>query len=53
MLFTVHGFLHASYEVMEGDRLDTVFQLFVKGTGGNLFLDGTITAEASGTAGMQ
>ena len=53
MLFTVHGFLRASYEVTEDDGLHTVFKPFVKGTGRHFILNGTITAEASGTAGKQ
>ena len=32
LLHTVHGFLQAEYDVDEDERLDTVFQLNVKGT---------------------
>ena len=45
---TVHGFASASYYVEEGEMLDTVFQLNVKGTTNlpNLTLSGTITSVA-------
>ena len=48
----VHGFLQAEYNVDENDRLDTEFRLNVKGTTQfpELFVTGTITAEAAGTA---
>ena len=50
----VHGFVEAVYVVMEGNRLDTRFQLNVKGGTTNfpgaLNIQGTITAVASGTA---
>ena len=48
----VHGFLQAEYSITEGDSLNTVFQLNVKGTTQlpRLFLTGTITAAAAGTA---
>ena len=48
----VHGFLQAEYSITEDGRLDTVFQLNVKGTTqfSNLVMAGTITAEAVGTA---
>ena len=51
----VSGFLQREYDVTEGDRLDTIFKLDLKGMTG--FRDhlhifrGTITAEAAGTAG--
>ena len=46
LVFTVHGFANASYDVEEGERLDTVFQLNVKGTTNlpNLMLSGNITS---------
>ena len=53
LLHTVHGFLQAEYDVDEDERLDTVFQLNVKGTtqfGSALVVIGTIIAEADGTA---
>ena len=53
LLHTVHGFLQAQYDVDEEERLDTVFQLNVKGTtqfGSALVVIGTITATAGGTA---
>ena len=31
-ILTVHGFAQASYDVVEGERLDTTFELNVKGT---------------------
>ena len=51
--YTVHGFLQEEYDVDEDERLDTMFQLNVKGTtqfGSALVVIGTITAEADGTA---
>ena len=30
-IYAVHGFLNAYYDVLEGERLDTVFELNVKG----------------------
>ena len=51
--YTVHGFLQAEYDVNEDERLDTMFQLNVKGTtqfGSALIVTGTITATADGTA---
>ena len=50
---TVHGFLHTDYDVEEDGRLDTRFQLNVKGTttfAGALVVTGLITAAADGTA---
>ena len=50
---SVHGFLEAEYNVLEGDRLDTRFELNVKGTtqfGGAFAVNGFITATADGTA---
>ena len=52
-LHSVHGFLQAEYNVDEDERLDTMFQLNVKGTtqfGSALFVSGEITATAAGTA---
>ncbi|CAI8047959.1 hypothetical protein GBAR_LOCUS26511, partial [Geodia barretti] len=52
-LCVVHGFLHTEYDVEEDERLDTRFQLNVKGTtqfGGALVVPGLITAAADGTA---
>ena len=49
----VHGFLQREYSVQEDDRLDTSFQLNVKGRSqfsSILVISGTITAEAQGTA---
>ena len=45
---TVHGFASASYDVEEGEMLDTVFKLNVKGTTNllNLILLGNITSVA-------
>ena len=50
-LCTVHGFANASYDVEEGELLETTFELNVKGTTFIilLFILGTITQEA-GTA---
>ena len=46
----VHGFVNASYEVVEDERLDTIFQLNVKGmTNFPLGIFGTITAMAGPT----
>ena len=62
ILFTVHGFAQATYEIDEGGgvgssnevgRLDTQFGLNVKGTtrfAESLQLLGTITAKPDGTA---
>ncbi|CAI8002445.1 hypothetical protein GBAR_LOCUS3394 [Geodia barretti] len=52
-LCIVHGFAQAAYDVVEDERLDTMFQLNVKGTtqfGGALVVAGVITATADGTA---
>ena len=48
----VHGFIQAEYDVSEERRLDTEFRLNVKGTTQfpRIFVTGTITAEAAGTA---
>ena len=49
-LCTVHGFASASYDVEEGERLDTTFGLNVKGTTSlPLVILGIITLE-TGTA---
>ena len=51
--YTVHGFLQEEYDVGENERLDTMFQLNVKGItqfGSGLVVIGTITAAADGTA---
>ena len=50
--YTVHGFLQAEYDVDEDERLDTVFQLNVKGTTpfDALIVTGVVTATADGTA---
>ena len=49
----VHGFANATYEVVEDRRLDTVFELNVKGMTAfptlNDIIDGRITAETGGT----
>ena len=53
---SVHGFLQAEYIVQEGDRLDTMFQLNVKGMtqfGSGLFITGNISPAADGTASKQ
>ena len=50
---TVHGFLEAEYNVLEGDWLNTRFQLNVKGTtqfGDAVTVNGFITATPDGTA---
>ncbi|CAI8013544.1 hypothetical protein GBAR_LOCUS8570 [Geodia barretti] len=52
-LCIVHGFAQAAYDVDEDQRLDTRFQLNVKGTtrfAGALVVAGVITATADGTA---
>ena len=54
--FAVHGFEQADYDVREDERLETTFQLNVKGItqfGGALVINGTITFEADGTASEQ
>ena len=58
-MIAVHGFLNASYFVVEDERLDTAFELNVKGRtnfpitiSGMLFpltIEGTITAMAGPT----
>ena len=47
----VHGFANATYEVVEDRRLDTFFELNVKGMTAfpTLIIDGRITAETGGT----
>ena len=50
---TVHGFRQSKYDVEEDERLDTRFQLNVKGItqfGGALVVPGLITAAVDGTA---
>ena len=50
---TVHGFQQSKYDVEENRKLDTMFQLNVKGTtqfGGALVVTGLITSTADGTA---
>ena len=49
-LFTVHGFINASYDVLEGERIDAVFELNVKGEASPApLIRGEISVEA-GTA---
>ena len=52
-MHTVHGFAQASYDVVEGERLDTMFGLNVKGSTNLSALDitGAVTSE-TGTARM-
>ena len=55
ILFLVHGFVEAEYDAIEGDRLEVLFQLNVKGETASRTLttsrlSGSITAEAGGTA---
>ena len=48
---TVHGFASTSYDVEEGERLDTTFGLNVKGTTSlPLVILGTITLEPDTTS---
>ncbi|CAI8022404.1 hypothetical protein GBAR_LOCUS13163 [Geodia barretti] len=53
-LCIVHEFAQAAYDLDEDERLDTMFQLNVKGmtqfSGGALLVTGLITATADGTA---
>ena len=50
---TVHGFTRVSYNVDEGESLETIFELNVKGeTKEMLSMLGNITAEPSATARM-
>ena len=59
MMTVVHGFVNANYEVVEDERLDTIFQLNVKGMTNftitisgmsfPLTIEGTITAMAGPT----
>ena len=48
LVCTVHGFSNAFYDVEEGERLDVVFKVNVKGTTGfsSLLLAGNITSAA-------
>ena len=48
----VHGFVNATYNVVENGRLDTLFRLNVKGETAfpSLFISGIITAGAGGAA---
>ena len=48
ILSAVHGFLNATYGVLEGDRVDTIFRANVKGrtSFANVLLLGTITANS-------
>ena len=53
MLILVHGFRQAVYDVVEGNRLFTDFDLNVKGKtafAGLLVIEGDIDAVADGTA---
>jgi hypothetical protein len=53
-LCSVHGFVQAAYDVVEDQRLDTMFQLNVKGMtqfGVAFVVAGLITTTADGTAG--
>ena len=47
-VYTVHGFANAFYDMEEGERLDMVFKVNVKGTTGfpGLLLAGNITSAA-------
>ena len=52
-IYIVHGFVNATYDVVEDERLDTVFQLNVKGEttfSDGLVVSGIITTVAGGTA---
>ena len=51
-MHAVHGFNRSHYYVLEEERLDTVFQLNVKGTTAfnDLIITGIITTAADGTA---
>ena len=53
LLRAVHGFLQAKYSVTEGDTLETIFKLNVKGMTQfpGLVVLGNIRTEATGTAG--
>ena len=48
ILSAVHGFLNATYDVLEADRVDTIFQANVKGmtSFANVPLLGTIMANS-------
>ena len=52
---TVYGFENASYDVSEGERLDTRFLFPAKGeesdVDADLSITGSITAKAAGTSG--
>ena len=52
IIAAVHGFANATYDVVEGERLDTFFQLNVKGMTAfpSLIIQGTVTTVAGGTA---
>ena len=55
-IVSVHGFANATYNVVEGERLNTFFELNVKGEtpfGGALVVAGTITTASGGTASEQ
>ena len=51
-IFLVHGLSEVSYDVKEGESLETIFEPNVKGETKfpMLLISGNITAEASGTA---
>ena len=52
LYYVVHGFADTIYDVVEGNILQTLFQLNVKGEtlSDRLNISGTITAVATGTA---
>ena len=55
-IVAVHGFANATYNVVEGERLNTFFELNVKGEtpfGGALVFSGRITTASGGTASEQ
>ena len=57
-IFAVHGFARASYEVVEGKRLDTAFELNVKGvthypSWAPQLIKGSITSIPTGSASVQ
>ena len=49
---SVHGFTRTSFEALEGERADILFQLNIKGTTQlpSVVVSGTITSAAEGTA---
>ena len=51
ILSAVHGFLNATYNVLEADRVDTIFRANVKGmtSFANVPLLGTIMANSNST----